>query len=506
MSESNISESSRRIARNTVLLYFRMGVLMAIGLFTSRVVLRSLGFENLGIYNVVGSVVSLFAIVTQALTTAISRYVTYSLGENKPDSLHRVFSTSVIIVAILSAIVLLLGETLGLAYVRHLAVIPAEKVVSAVWVLHASLAVMVINLFSVPFNAEIVAHEDMKAFAYISLAEAVLKLCVALCLALLPFDTLIVYALLLVAVAVVVRGLYALYCRRYPECRGKLVFDKGVFREMCSFAGWNFFGVVPSLCNTQGVSVVTNQFYALSVNAARNQTMVVEGIFRQFVNSFTTALNPQITKSYAQGKLDYCFHLVCTGAKYSWLLMLFFAVPLLFESDMLLSLWLGQYPPYTDVFVKVAVFAQMADMLGSSLSVLAMASGVVKRFYLVVGAVAFLVLPFSALFFALGASPLASYVVYLVVYLALVLVKCLLIKTQLSFPPGMYWRDVILRILPVTLASIATTGVVWWLLPAGWVRLAAVLLVSTFSILAYSWLWGATAGERAFALSKIHGR
>lgn len=506
MAGANISENSRRIARNTVLLYFRMLVLMIIGLFTSRVVLRSLGFDNMGIYNVVGSIVTLFAIVTQALTTAISRYITYSLGENKPDNLHRVFSTSLIIVAILSAVVALLGETLGLAYVRHWAVIPAERVSSAVWVLHASLAVMVINLFSVPFNAEIVAHEDMKAFAYISLVEAVLKLAVALCLARLPFDTLIVYALLLVIVAAVVRGLYALYCKRYPECRGKLFFDKGIFRGMCSFAGWNFFGVVPSLCNTQGVSVVTNQFFALAVNAARNQTMVVEGIFRQFVNCFTTALNPQITKSYAQGKLDYCFHLVCTGAKYSWLLMLFFAVPLLFESDMLLSLWLDHYPPYTDVFVKVAVFAQMADMLGSSLAVLAMATGDVKRYYLIVGGVAFLVLPVSTLFFALGASPVASYVVYLAVYLVLVLVKCLLLKAQLSFPVGKFWRDVILRILPVTLASIATTAVVWWLLPAGWIRLAAVLAVSTLSILGYSWLWGATPGERAFALSKIYGK
>lgn len=503
MPEQLISENSRRIARNTVLLYFRMFLLMIIGLFTSRIVLRSLGFDNMGIYNVVGSAVTMFLIVTQALTTAISRFITFSLGEGDPEKSKRVFSTSLIIVALLAVVIIALGESLGLVYVHKWAVIPQDRIPAAVWVLHASLAVLVINLFSVPFNAEIIAHEHMKAFAYISIVEALLKLSVALCLALTIKDTLIVYAVLLVLVALIIRGLYAIYCRRYDECKGSIVFDRRVFKDMFAFAGWNFFGVVPSMLNTHGVGIATNQFFSLAVNAARNQTTQVEGIVRQFVNSFTTALNPQITKSYAEGKTDYCFHLVCTGARYSWLLMLFFAIPILFESDMLMRLWLGNYPEYTDVFVKIAIFAQMADMMGSSLAVLAMATGNVRRYYLVVGGLTLTVLPLSILFFAMGASPAVSYAVYLSVYALLIAVKCMLMKRQVNFPASRFFKEVILRILPVTAVAIAVTAIVWYFLPAGWLRLLLVVLTSTLSIAGFTWLWGSTPGERAFALSKI---
>lgn len=503
MPERNISENSRRIARNTVLLYFRMFLLMAIGLFTSRIVLRSLGFDNMGIYNVVGSAVTIFLIVTQALTTAISRFITFSLGEGDPDKSRRVFSTSLIIVALLAAIIIILGETLGIVFVHRWAVIPADRVPAATWVLHASLAVLVINLFSVPFNAEIIAHEHMKAFAYISVVEAVLKLSVALCLAYTSKDTLIVYAVLLVLVALIVRCLYAIYCRRYDECKGSLVFDRGIFKDMFSFASWNFFGVMPTMLNTHGVGIATNQFFSLAVNAARNQTTQVEGIVRQFVNSFTTALNPQITKSYAEGKYDYCFHLVCTGARYSWLLMLFFAIPILFESDMLMRLWLGEYPMYTDIFVKVAIFAQMADMMGNSMAVLAMATGDIRRYYLIVGGIIVTVLPISILCFYLGAPPVVSYVVYLVVYSILIAAKCLILQRQIHFPVSRFFKEVILRILPVTAAAIATTAIVWFILPSGWVRLLTVLLTSTVSIIGFTWLWGSTQGERDYALSKL---
>ena len=503
MAGQNISENSRRIARNTVLLYFRMFLLLIVGLFTSRVILRTLGFEDMGIYNVVASAVTMFLIVTQSLSTAISRFITFTLGEAVPGKSKRVFSTSIIIVAILAIVIILLGETLGLAYVHHWAKIPAERVPAAVWVLHASLAVMVINRFSVPFNAEIVAHEHMKAFAYISIVEALLKLAVAISLMYAPSDKLITYALLLVLVALCVRGLYALYCKRYEECKGKLLFDRSIFKEMCSFAGWNFFGVIPSVLNTHGVGIATNQFFSLAVNAARNQTTQVEGIVRQFVNSFTTALNPQITKSYAEGKLDYCYHLVCTGARYSWFLMLFFAIPLLFESDMLMHLWLGEYPIYTDVFAKIAIFAQMVDMLGSSMAVLSMATGEVKRYYQIVGGITLAVLPISILCFSLGSSPAASYIVYLAVYALLIVAKCLVLQKQIHFPSVRFYKEVILRILPVSIAAIATTAIVWILLPGGWLRLILVLLVSTLSIIAYTWLWGSTPGEREFALSYI---
>ena len=505
--DPNISAGSRRIARNTVFLYFRMFLLMLIGLFTSRVVLHTLGVTDVGIYNAVGGVVMMFTIVTNSLSTAISRFLTFGLGKREAGEtvdLGKVFSTGVVVELILSGIIFLLVETVGLWFLNARYNIPPDRLGAANWVMQCAMLTLVVNLMSVPFNAVIVAHEHMHAFAYISVVEAVLKLGVALLLYVSAFDKLKTYAVLMLAVALIVRAVYALYCRRFEECRARLVFDRPTFREMTGFAGWNFFGSASYLCNTQGINIVTNLFFGVAVNAARGYAVQVEGLVRQFVTSFTTALNPQITKSYADGRRDYCHELVCKGAKYSWLLMLLFAVPLLFESDRLLRLWLGEYPPYTNIFVPLAVFANMVDMFGNSLAVLAMATGEIRRYYLVVGGVTFLVFPISWLCFALGMPPQTAYVVYIVVYLLLIGVKLLLLKKQIGFPPAKFVRETVFRVLAVTAATITVTGHVWYFMPETLWRLLAVLVVSTVSIAVFSWILASTEGERAYARSVIH--
>ena len=499
-----ISERSRRIAKNTLFLYFRMFLLMAIGLFTSRVVLRNLGVTDVGIYNAVGGVVMMFTIVTNSLSTAISRFLTYGLGERdagKEADLGTVFSTSVTVELILSGIIFLLVETVGLWFLNVHYNIPPERLGAANWVMQCAMLTLAVNLLSVPFNAVIVAHEHMRAFAYISVVEAVLKLGIALLLSVSAFDKLKTYAVLMLAVALAVRGIYALYCRRFAECRTRLSFDRKTFREMTAFAGWNFFGSASYLCNTQGVNIVTNLFFGVAVNAARGYAVQLEGLVRQFVTSFTTALNPQITKSYAEGDRSYCYELVCKGAKYSWLLMLLFAVPFLFESDRLLTLWLGAYPAYTEIFVPLAVIANMVDMFGNSMAILAMATGEIRRYYLIVGGVTFLVFPISWLCFALGMPPQSAYVVHIVVYTLLIGVKLAILRGQIGFPPAKFVRETVARVVAVTVPAVALTGLVRFALPAGIWRLLAVLAVSTASVAGFSWLFAATEGERAYALS-----
>lgn len=501
------SENSRRIARNTVFLYFRMFLLMAIGLFTSRVVLQALGKTDVGVYNAVGGVVMMFTVVTNSLSTAISRFLTYGMGERdaggKTD-LGTIFSTGVIVELILSGIILLLVETVGLWFLNCHYNIPPDRLGAANWVMQCAMLVLIVNLVSVPFNAVIIAHEHMHAFAVISIVEAVLKLGVALLLYVSGFDKLKTYAVLMVVVALAVRGIYAAYCRRFEECRGRLVFDRETFRKMTGFAGWNFFGSASYLCNTQGVNIVTNMYFGVAVNAARGYAVQVEGIVRQFVTSFTTALNPQITKSYAEGRRDYCYELVCKGAKYSWLLMLLFAIPFAFESDRLLTLWLGDYPAYTDIFVPLAVVANMVDMFGNSLAILAMATGEIRRYYLIIGGVTFLVFPISWLCFALGMPPQTAYIVYIVVYSLLVGVKLLILKGQIGFPPAEFVRETVRKVLAVTVPAVLVTGVVWYFLPSTLWRLLAVLVVSTASVGVFSWLFAATPGERAYAVSILH--
>ena len=497
-----ISEKSRRIAKNTVFLYMRMFLMLIIGLFTSRIVLKMLGVEDVGVYNAVAAVVGSFTIVTASLSSAISRFITYGLGKN--SDLHRIFSTSVLVELVLSGIILLLVETVGLWFLNCRMDIPAGRLPAANWVLQASMLMLFVNLLSVPFNAEIIAHEDMKAFAWISLVEAGMKLAVAFSLYITPADRLKTYAVMMLLVALVVRGIYSMYCRRYAECRGRLEFDRGIFKEMAGFAGWNFFGTSATLFNTQGISVLTNLFFGVAVNAARGYAVQVEGIVRQFVTSFTTALNPQITKSYAEGNDRYCHELVCKGAKYSWILMLFFAIPLAICSRTVLRLWLGEgYPPFTQIFVPLAVVASMVDMLGNSLAILEMATGNIRKYYLWVGGVAFLVFPVSWLCFALGAAPESPYIVYICVYLVLVGVKLAIMHAQIAFPWKMFVRETLVKILLVTVPAAALSAGTALLLPEGVWRLLAVCAVSTVSIAVFAYFLAATPGERAYAGSKL---
>ena len=497
----NISAKSSRIAKNTVLLYFRMFLLMLIGLYTSRVVLKALGVEGFGIWNAVAGVVAMFSVVSNSITSAVSRYITFSLGKGDSDRLRRIFSTSLVIQFILCGVILVLGETLGLWFLHTQMDIPEGRMGAAGWVLQCSLLIMMVNLISVPYNADIIAHEHMKAFAYVSIVEAVLKLGVALLLALSPADKLISYSVLMVAVAVIVRFLYSIYCRRhFGESRGKLVCEKALVKEMSGFAGWNFFGTTAYLFNTQGVNLLCNVFFGVGVNAARGVAVKVQGAIMQFVNNFTTALNPQITKSYAENNRDYCYHLVCRGAKYTYLLLLFFAIPLFFEADILLRLWLGDVPEGAVLFSKLTIIAVMADMLGNSLAYLEMATGDVKKYYIIVGGVSFLVFPASWILFRLGFPPEVSYYVFIAVYTVLVGIKLAILKAQTGFPVGKFLREVVLKIALVTVPAGLLTWGVWSLLPYGWARLLATLLASTAGIAGFSYLFALTPGEKAFFL------
>lgn len=499
-----ISEKSSRIARNTALLYFRMFLLMIIGLYTSRVVLKALGVDNFGIWNAVGGIVAMFAIVSGSVTGAISRYISYSLGKGDEARLRRIFSTSIIIQIILGVLIILLGETFGLWFLREKMSIPEGRMGAADVVLQCSLAIMVVNLIAVPYNADIIAHEQMKAFAYVSVIEASLKLGVALLLAVSPADKLKTYALLMVAVALTVRFMYSLYCRRhFQESRGRLVFDRSLLKEMAGFAGWNFFGSTAYLFNTQGINILSNIFFGVGVNAARGVAAKVEGTVMQFVTNFTTALNPQITKSFAENNHDYCFHLVCRGAKYTWLLLLFFALPVWFEGETLIRLWLGNVPEGAVLFTRLSILAIMADMLGNSLAILELATGDIKKYYLIIGSVSFLVFPISWILFKLGMPAHASYYVFTAVYLVLVPLKLIILRGQTGFPIPLYLKDVILPAFSVAGASFALVWALRLVLPCSPWNTLITILACIVATAAFSWLFAMTRGEKDYLLSKL---
>ena len=308
---SDKSANNKRIAKNTLLLYGRQLFVMVVTLYVSRVVLSSLGVEDYGIYNVIGGLITMFIMVSGSLSSAISRFITFELGKNDLKKMNTVFSTSINIQICIAIIVVLLCETLGVWFLNSQMNIPEGRIFAANWVLQLSLLIFVLNLISIPYNASMIAHEDMNAIAVISIIDVLLKLVVALLIIGSPFDKLVFYMFLLTVEAFVIRIIYGFYCnRKYVECTYHFVYDRNLLKEMFKFAGWNFFGVGAYTLNTQGVNILMNLFFGVTVNAARGVATQVNSAISQFVYSFTTAINPQITKSYAVGDYPYMLSLI----------------------------------------------------------------------------------------------------------------------------------------------------------------------------------------------------
>lgn len=499
-------ENNKRVAKNTLLLYFRLILTMGVGLYTSRVVLNVLGVDDYGVYNVVGGVVAMFSLFTNSLSAAISRFFAFALGKQDESKLNSVFSTSVSIQLIMAMVIIFIAEILGFFFLDRLN-LPIERFDAARWVFHFAVLSFAINLISVPYNAAIIAHEKMSAFAYISILEAVLRLFIAFSLSISPYDKLITYAILFALVAVIIRIIYGIYCRmNFQECRYSFSFDKNMLKEMSGFAGWNFFGSGAYLFNTQGVNIVTNIFFGVATNAARGITNQVEGIVKQFVTSFTTAINPQIIKSYAAGNLDYMHSLICRGAKFSYLLMLLFVVPLMFEAETVLSLWLKNYPPEAPLFLKLSLVGTMFDMLGNSSANAAWATGNIKRYYIIVSGVGCLVFPISWICFAFGCDAYFSYVVFALVYFVLIFVKIFVIRDLVSFSAKMFFKDVLLKIFQVTIVSFAVPLMLYLQLDRSILRLFIVSCASILSVICSSFFLGLSKNERIAILSTIKSK
>ena len=492
------SDNNKRIAKNTLLLYLRLILTMGVGLFTSRVVLNTLGVEDYGVYNVVGGVVAMFALFTGSLSAAISRFLTYELGKGNVYKLNVVFSTSVTIQLVLAIVVSLLAEIGGVWFLNTHMNIPADRMNAANWVLQFSILTFAINLVSVPYNAAIIAHEKMSAFAYISILEVIFKLVVAYTLYVSPIDKLKTYAFLLALVALIIRFVYSIYCsRNFEECHYKFVFDKSLLKQMTGFAGWNLLGSGAYLFNTQGVNIVTNLYFGVAVNAARGVASQAEGIIRQFVTNFTTAINPQITKSYAAGDMNYMYSLVCRGAKFSYFLMFFFAVPFMFETETIMRLWLKNYPPEAPLFLRLSMIGTLFDILGNATANAAWATGNVKRYYIVIGGVGCLVFPLSWIAFAMGIDAYASYIAFAVIYLVLVFLKLYIIKGLIGFPVIEFYKNVFGRIVPVSILSFVLPAIVYFNMDNCLLRTFVVIAISGISTAAITYFIGMSKGERS---------
>ena len=441
------SDNNKRIAKNTLLLYFRMLFMMVVSLYTSRVILNALGVEDFGIYNVVGGLVSMFSVISGSLSAAISRFITYELGKGDQSNLNKIFSASVTIQLLLSLIIVVLIESVGVWFLNTKMTIPADRMTAANRVLQFSIVTFLINLGSVPYNAAIFAHEKMSAFAYISILEAVGKLTIAFLIMWSPIDELICYAILMCAVAVIVRLTYGHYCKKhFAECTYHFHWDKEILKRMFGFAGWNFIGSIAGILRGQGINVLLNLFFTPIVNAAQGIAVQVNNALCQFSNNFLTAINPQIIKSYSQNELDRAYDLVLYASRFAFLLLLVLSSPIICETEVILKLWLKNVPDYAAVFVRLSLILAICDAVSLPLVTLQQATGKLRNYQLVVGVLHMLNFPISLLFLYIDFEPSIVYYIAIILSVISLYARLIMQRRLIGISIVMFHKKVLSRI------------------------------------------------------------
>ncbi len=500
---SDTSANNKRIAKNTLLLYVRMLFMMAISLFTSRVILGTLGVEDYGIQNVVGGIVAMFGFLNGSMSSATQRYITFALGKGDKDRLQTVFCTALQIHALIAVIIVLLGETVGLWFLYNKMQLPADRMNAAFWVLQCSIVSTVVMIVSVPYNACIIAHEKMSAFAYISVLEAVLKLVIVYLLLVFPFDKLIVLAVLTLIVQLFIRFCYSIYCHRhFEETKYRHVWDKTLFKEMNGFAVWSLWGNLSVVLYTQGLNMILNVFFGPVVNAARAIAVQVQGAVQQFVGNFQMALNPQITKNYASGNLEQMHSLMFRSARFSFLLLFFLSLPVLLETEFILTLWLKTVPENAVVFTQIMICISLIYTTANPCVIANQATGKVKVYQMVVGGILLTILPISYIVLKLGAPAYSVFIVHFCVESVAQFTRMYMLRKLINLPVRQYLHNIYFPIVATVAVAIILPTIIHLQLDNGWMRFIAVGFVSVLSVGASAFFIGFTKHERMFFLEK----
>lgn len=495
---------NRRLAKNTVMLYARTAFSMLISLITSRVTLQVLGIENYGINDAVGATIGMFSVVSGSLSGSISRFITYELGHGNTNKLKRIFSTSLNIQLAIGAVIILLGETLGVWFLNTQMNIPADRMTAANWVLQFAIWSFFIGLTQVPYGACIVAHEKMNVFAWFSIIESIFRLVIVYMLYISPYDKLITLSLLGFVVSLGMRIAQRIYCARtFEECHYQFVFDKGLLKEMTGFAGWSFLTNTAWIFNTQGVNLLINIFFGVTFNAARGVANQIQGFVTRFYGDFMTALNPQITKSYAAGELDEMNRLVCRGARFSYFLMFTLSLPFMFEAYQVLYLWLGLVPDYTVTFFRLSMIAALITLLGQTGVTACMATGRIKWYTIIITTVGCLVFPLTWIAFKMGLPVESTYIIYIVVYTLLDIIRLYIMRHLWGFPVMMYVKETFIPVALATLLAVVIPWIMYLEIPDSVLKSFAVMAASVICAGASVILVGLKKNERQMLTEKV---
>ena len=507
---SQSSENNKRIAKNTLFMYIRTFVTMLVSLYTSRVVLDTLGVEDFGIYNIVGGVVVLFTFINSAMATGTQRHLSYELGKPGQGNVTEVFSACVRIHAWLALGVVALAETVGLWFLNTQMNFPAERMDAVNWVYQFSVMGCAVGILRVPYQSSIVAYERMSFYAYMGVIEAFLKLAIVYMLIVFTVDKLKLYSILMFAVIVLVTVWYVLFCHKsFVRIRISQVCDKQLYKRLVSFSGWAMFGSVANLGLHQGLNVIINIFYGVALNAAVGIANQVNSAVMSFVGGFQQALNPQLVKSQAGKDRQRQFKLICESSKLSFLIMFVVAFPLAVNLEYVLSIWLGKYPPHTASICRLIIMGALLECLSGPLWVTIFATGKIKAYQVVISSVLLLNVPVSYIGGRMGMSPENMFMVRNVIYVLALAVRLLFLRRMISLDLALFMKKVIVPILMVLVFGALPMCVLWECLAISLSGFAA-FIVQISAMAAYelfvAYRVGLSSTEREYVKNMVEGK
>lgn len=500
---TDVSVNNKRIAKNTIYLYLRQILVMVVSLYTSRVVLATLGEVDYGIYNVVGGVVTLFTFLNFAMACATGRFITFELGRKNYEKLNVVFSYSVLIHIAIAILILILGETVGLWFFHTQMNIPAERMYAAGWVYQFSIFACMVNIMCVPYNALITSHEKMNVYAIFSIIEVVLKLVIVWILVLFGSDKLVLYAILIFAVGVFIRALNQLYTvHAFKNVHFIKVRDRNTFKEMVAYAGWSLLGSAGVIFANHGQNILLNIFFGPAVNAARGISIQVKNAIESFANNFYSAVAPQINKSYAGGNTDYMKVLIISSSRYMYYLLFIISFPIVLNVDFILEVWLKDVPKHTQIFVILVLIISILTCLGRPLSSANGATGKIKKFQILEGTTNLLLIPVTWVILVAYPIPEVAFLTQIIFCVVLQFIRLYVVHSQITLSYREYWVTFVYPCLKVSIISMFFPFILKLVLPDNFITFFILSILSVIIIGFSIYKWGISNIERQFIISK----
>jgi O-antigen/teichoic acid export membrane protein len=480
------------------MLYFRQIIVMLVSLYTVRVVLETLGTEDYGIYNVVAGVVAMFGFLGNSMAAASQRYFSFEIGRGDFNRLKKTFSLFFMLYVLIAIVVLVLAETIGLWFVHNKLVVPLERMSAARWIYQFSIISFLLTIMTTPYTALIIAHEDMNIYAFGSIIEALLKLISVFLLRIIVFDKLQLYGILMCIATFISTAIYRVFCRiKYQESKFHIYFNAVLFKEYADFAGWNLFGTISVIMRDQGINLLLNQFFNAGIISARSISFSISGAVSSFMFNFNIAMRPQIIKYYASEKKDDMIYLIFNNAKISYFLMYAFALPLILEIPIVLSLWLKNPPHYTIIFTRFVLFEMLLGAFSFGFASGITATGKIRMREIAVGGIYFLNLPLSWLAILFTGQPYSVALVMAFLTLIALIAEALIAQRLLSLPLGQYFCRVVISLCIVSAISLVLPVILHAILPQGIFRLFIVTFTSILSLCISTYLCGLNDVERS---------